>query len=72
MGSLVFDDQTLVAHHARHDGRFLNRPGTDVRPLFIVSLDVLLCVRGLPSSLPIVCELFQEGSFKSGWLFEYC
>ena len=68
VSSLVLDDKTLVALNALQDGRLLDGPGTNVCPLLIVGLDVLLCVRGLPSALPVVCELLEERSLECGGL----
>jgi hypothetical protein len=68
VSSLVLDNETLVALDALQDSGLLDGPGTDVRPLLVVGLDVLLCVRGLPSALPVVCELLEEGSLECGGL----
>lgn len=68
VSSLVLDDETLVALNTLQDGRLLDGPGANVRPLLIVGLDVLLCVRGLPSALPVVCELLKERGLECGGL----
>lgn len=68
MSSLVLDNKALVTLHAFEDGGLLHRPGANVCPLLVISLDILLCVRGLPSVFPVVCELFEEGSFELGRL----
>ena len=68
MSSLVLDNKTLIALNTLEDSGLLDSPVANVRPLLIVGLDVLLCVRGLPSGLPIVCELLKEGSFQCGGL----
>lgn len=68
MGSLVLDDETLVALDALQDSGLLDGPVADVGPLLVVGLDVLLCVRGLPSALPVVCELLEEGRLECGGL----
>jgi hypothetical protein len=68
VGSLVLDDETLVSLHALEDRGLLGRPGADVGPLLVVGLDILLCVRGLPAVLPVVCELLEEGRLESGGL----
>lgn len=68
VSSLVLDDETLVALNTLQDGGLLNGPVTDVRPFLIVGLDVLLGVRGLPPSLPVVCELFKERCLECGGL----
>jgi len=44
VSSLVLDDQSLVTFHALQHGWLLHCPGTDVRPLLVVGLDVLLCM----------------------------
>ena len=64
VSSLVLDDETLVALNALQDGGLLDGPVADVCPLLIVGLDVLLCVRGLPSVLPVICELLEERSLE--------
>jgi hypothetical protein len=68
VSSLVLDDQTLVTLHALQHGGLLDGPGTNVRPLLIVGLDILLCVRRLPSVLPVVCELLEEWCLELGGL----
>jgi hypothetical protein len=68
VSSLVLDNQTLVTLHALQHGRLLDGPGTNVRPLLIVGLDVLLRVRRLPSGLPVVCELLEEWRLELGGL----
>jgi hypothetical protein len=74
VSSLVLDDQTLVALDALEDGGLLNGPGTNVRPLLVVGADILLCVRRLPSALPVVCELLEEGSLERSrlWVWLAC
>ena len=72
VGSLVLDDQSLVTLHALQHGRLLNRPSANVSPLFVVGLDILLRVRGLPSGFPVIGELLQEGGFKFGGLHRHC
>lgn len=68
VSSLVLDNETLIALNALQDSGLLDGPVADVRPLLIVGLDVLLCVRGLPSALPVVCELLKERSLECGGL----
>jgi hypothetical protein len=68
VGSRVLDDQALVALHTLQHGRLFNRPSADVGPFLIVGLDVLLCVRGLPPALPVVCELLEERRLELGRL----
>lgn len=68
MSSLVLDHKTFIANHAIEDMWLFDSPVADECPflgiLFLVVL--LLCVRSLPPCLPIVCELFQEGSAFDG------
>jgi len=72
VSSFVLDDQALIALHALEHRRLLDGPGADVCPLLVVGLDVLLCVRGLPSVLPVVCELLEERRLELGGLRVYC
>ena len=44
VSGFVLDDQTLVALHALEHRRLLNGPCANVCPLFIVALDILLCM----------------------------
>jgi hypothetical protein len=60
MSSLVFDNQSLVALHTLENRRLLNRPCTNVCPLLVVGLDVLLRVGGAPSGFPVVGKLLEE------------
>lgn len=68
MGSLVLDYETFVANHAIEDVWLFDSPVANECPfLGILFLVVeLLCVRSFPPRLPIVCELFQEGSACDG------
>jgi len=68
VGSLVLDQKTLVADHTVENSWLLDSPVADVCPLLSVLFLVilLLCVRGFPSRLPIVCELFKEGTLEFG------
>jgi hypothetical protein len=68
VGSCILDDQALVAFHTLQHRRLLDRPGANVGPFLIVSLDILLGVRGLPPALPVVCELLKEWRLKLGGL----
>ena len=68
VSSLVLDDQSLVTLHALEHRRLLDSPGTDVRPLLIVGLDILLRVRRLPPAFPVVGELLQERGLEFGGL----
>lgn len=71
MSRWVLHHQTLVALYSLEDGRLLNRPFSDISPFLGSFGVVLLCVRRLPSSLPVVCELLKEGSFElCGLVFE--
>lgn len=66
VGSLVLQDQTLVAVDASEDGRLLDVPGADVLPLLLGVL--LLGIGSLPSGFPVVGELLEEGSFEGSGL----
>ncbi|KAH9809187.1 hypothetical protein Tdes44962_MAKER06215 [Teratosphaeria destructans] len=66
MGSLVLEHETLVAVDAAEDGGLLDTPGADVLPLLLGVL--LLGVAGLPSAVPAVGELLEEGGFEGGGL----
>ena len=66
VGSLVLQDQTLVAVDASEDRRLLDVPGADVLPLLLGVL--LLGIGSLPSGLPVVGELLEEGSFEGSGL----
>jgi len=71
VGSLVLDDETLVANHAIEDMRLLNSPLSDVGPLFFTGGTLFLfflCVRWLPSRVPVIRELFEEGGLQLGGL----
>lgn len=68
VSSLVLDDQALVTLHALEHGRLLNGPGSNVCPFLVIGLDILLCVRRLPSVLPVVCELLEEWRLELGGL----
>jgi hypothetical protein len=68
VGSDVLDDEALVALNALEDSGFLHRPFADVGPVLIRLGIFLLSVGGSPSLLPVICELFQEGSLDVGGL----
>lgn len=73
VSSRVLNDKTLVALNALENGGLLNSPLANICPLLLVLasvLHVLLGVRGLPSRLPIVCELLKEGRLEVGRLDE--
>jgi len=65
MGSLVLDYKSFVTNHAVEDSWLLDSPVADECPLLGVLLFVilLLCVRSFPPRFPVVCELFEEGTF---------
>ena len=74
VSSGVLEHKTLVTLNASILERLLNSPFADVSPflwLFVVRLclGILLSMRRLPSLLPVVCELFEEGGFDGGRLF---
>lgn len=61
VSGLVLYNETLVADHALEDNGLFDGPCADVRPLLLGRLVVLLLgVRGLPSCLPVICELLEE------------
>ena len=68
VSSGVLDNKTLLALHALDDGGLLNSPLANVGPLLFGTSGVLLGVGRLPSSLPVVCELLEEGSLEAGRL----
>ena len=68
VSSRVLDDQTLVALNTLEDSGLLDRPLANVGPVLIGLGVILLCVRALPSGLPVVGELLKEGSLKGGRL----
>lgn len=62
-GSGFKHTKTLVTLNPLELDRFLDGPFANVRPLLVTGLvNLLLGVRDLPSAVPIVCELFVEGS----------
>lgn len=68
VSSGVLHDQTLVTIDTLQDSRLLNGPFTNVSP-FILGLSVILLrVRRLPPSLPVVGELLKEGSLEGSGL----
>jgi len=69
MGSLVLDNEAFVALNALENGRLFNRPSADVLPLLLsVLIGFFLGVRCLPSCIPVICELLEEGSLEFGGL----
>lgn len=62
VGSLVLENKTLVALDGAEDSGLLDRPGADVGPFLLGAL--LLGVRRLPSRVPVVGELLEEGSLE--------
>jgi hypothetical protein len=59
----ILDDEAFVALHARVDSGLLYRPLSNVRPVFFTLGVLLLRMRNLPSCLPVISELFEEGGF---------
>lgn len=69
MSCRVLDNKTLVTVNAFEYMRLLNGPLANIRPFFVGLGVFLLCVGGLPSGFPVVCELFDEICFNvCGWL----
>lgn len=69
VGRPVLHDEALVAHDSGEDGGLFDGPCANVCPLLIVFLGILLLGRGsLPSRLPVVGELFEEGCLETRWL----
>ena len=60
MSSWVLYDETLVSLNTFENVRFLNRPFTNVCPLFISLGIFLLGVGRLPPRIPTICKLFEE------------
>lgn len=60
----ILQHQTLVAFDTLEDSRLLNRPFSDVGPVFVRGGILLLGVGRGPALLPVVGELLQEGSFE--------
>lgn len=69
VGGSILDDKALVALHTLVDGGLLDRPLANIRP-FLITLGILLGVRRLPSLLPVLGELLEEGSLELGRLYE--
>lgn len=71
VSSLVFDNKAFVTLHALQNHWLLNRPGADILPLLLGRfVRLLFGVRCLPSRVPIICELLEEGSFEIGGLMK--
>lgn len=68
VGGRVLDNQTLVAHHTGEDGRLLNCPLANVSPVLLCLGVILLRIRALPPSLPVIGELLEEGGLQSSRL----
>jgi hypothetical protein len=66
VSSLVLDYKTLVSDHSVENSGLLDGPIANVGPLLsgFGLVVLLLCVRSLPSALPVICELFEEGRFE--------
>jgi len=60
VSSLVLEHETLVAVDALVDQWLFHLPVSNVCPLLLITLGVLLCVGCLPSRLPVVSELLEE------------
>jgi len=72
VSSLVLQHETFVALQTLEYKRLLNLPCTNVCPFLLVRLSVLLGVGSLPSGLPVVGELFEEGRVDVaglGWVW---
>jgi hypothetical protein len=70
MGGRVLDDKTFVPVHTRVDCWLLYGPLSDVGPVLVTLGILFLGVGNLPSCLPVISELFEEGGFESGRLQE--
>lgn len=69
VGGRVLDHETLVAFDTLEDGRLLDGPLAHIGPV-LVSLRILsLCVRRSPSRVPVISELFEEGSLEISGLW---
>ena len=72
MGRLVLHHQALVAFYPFEHMRFFDGPLANVRPLlvglFILLVLFLLSMRGRPSRVPVIGELFDKGALQVGWL----
>jgi hypothetical protein len=68
VSSGILDDETFVTLHARVDSGLLYRPLSNICPVFFTLGVLLLRMRNLPSCLPVISELFEEGSFQGGRL----
>jgi hypothetical protein len=69
VGGGVLDNKTLIAVNSLVLDGLLNCPFADVCPLLLGASCVLLRVRGLPSLVPVVGELFKEVSLEVGRLY---
>ena len=70
VGGRVLDDQTLIALNTLEDGGLLDSPLANVGPVLLGLRVVLLGVGPLPSGLPALGELLQEGGLQGRWLKE--
>ncbi len=61
----ILNNETFITFHSLEDSWLLDSPFSNVCPFLILvrALCVLLGVRWLPSSLPVVCELLDEVAF---------
>ena len=64
VGGRVLDDQTLIALNTLEDGGLLDSPLANVGPVLLGLRVVLLGVGPLPSRLPALGELLQEGGLQ--------
>jgi hypothetical protein len=64
----VFHNETFVTIQTLEDDGFLDSPLANIGPFFLGTLHVFLGVRGLPSFLPVICELLKEFSLEVGRL----
>lgn len=70
VGSCVLHNKALVTHNSREDSGFFDRPLPHVGPILLALGVLLFGMGGGPSRVPVVGELFEEGSFQSGRLAE--
>jgi hypothetical protein len=68
VSSRVLDNKTLITIDSLVLNGLLDGPLANVCPFLLRAGCVLLCVRGLPSLVPIVGELLKEVGLKCGRL----
>jgi hypothetical protein len=66
VSSRVLDNKTLITIDSLVLNGLLDGPLANVCPFLLRAGCVLLCVRGLPSLVPIVGELLKEVGLKCG------